>query len=241
MEDFALQRPIVTVLLELTGHPAVSVGTGRAAIEALQMSRYDIVFLDARMAGMDGFETTRLIRAEEARRGGHVPIIALLSRDMKGEEEQCLGAGMDGFLFKPVRLAPLQRAIEQWTGPDAARPTPARPALKAMDSASLLRRVEGDVNLMKEVIDLYIIQLPSLRAALDEALRREDAQEVARAAHAMRGVFLNLSAGPAATAAGQLEDHGREGRLTELGPAADSLLRELSRVQGSLEELRATL
>lgn len=61
---------------------------------------------------MDGFQATEAIRAREKLTGGHVPIIAMTAHALKGDEERCISAGMDGYVSKPIRTSELYSAIE---------------------------------------------------------------------------------------------------------------------------------
>jgi CheY-like chemotaxis protein len=73
---------------------------------------YDIVFMDCQMPEMDGYEATRIIRREES--GRHTPVIALTANSMPGDREECLRAGMDAHLSKPIRPEALAAALAQW-------------------------------------------------------------------------------------------------------------------------------
>ncbi|WP_224242335.1 response regulator [Hyalangium gracile] len=237
VEDNAVNQRIVTVLLERAGHHVFSVGTGLAAIEALRTRHYDVVLMDVQMPGMDGLEATRIIRSEEALRGGHVPIIALTAQDMKGDAQRCLDAGMDGYIAKPLKLATLLSALEELSVPGEARPPPRPSSGEPMDRERLLGHVGGDVQLMKEVVELFLAERPRLWAALDEAMARGDAREAARAAHKVKGALLNLTAEPAAAAARRLEEAAHQGHMEEAREALERLRLELVRLQGALEEL----
>jgi two-component system sensor histidine kinase/response regulator len=67
------------------------------------------------MPEMDGFEATAAIRARERETGAHVPIVAMTAHAMKGDEERCLAAGMDGYVSKPIQASRLFEIIAQWT------------------------------------------------------------------------------------------------------------------------------
>ena len=69
--------------------------------------------MDIQMPGMDGFEATAAIRAGEKIKGGHIPIIALTAHALKGDEEDCITAGMDGYVSKPIRPIELVSMIEK--------------------------------------------------------------------------------------------------------------------------------
>ena len=111
-EDNAVNRQLVTALLEKRGHTTVTVVNGRHAVEAVAESLFDLVLMDVQMPEMDGWEATAAIRKAEATTGGHVPIIALTAHAMKGDREACLVAGMDGYLSKPINSKELFALLE---------------------------------------------------------------------------------------------------------------------------------
>ena len=78
------------------GHSAVAVGSGREALAALEQQNFDLVLMDVQMPDMDGFETTKAIRAQERISRKHLPIVAMTAHAMIGDRERCLSR--DGFL-----------------------------------------------------------------------------------------------------------------------------------------------
>jgi CheY-like chemotaxis protein len=111
-EDNALNQTLAVRLLEKRGYSVTVAGDGRAAVEAFEKGQFDVVLMDIQMPGMDGFEATAAIRAKEKLTGGHVPIIAMTAHALKGDQERCLSAGMDGYVSKPIRTSELFSTIE---------------------------------------------------------------------------------------------------------------------------------
>jgi CheY-like chemotaxis protein len=128
-EDNEVNVRLSVALLTKLGHAATVVGDGQAAVDAHGSGAFDLILMDVQMPVMGGMEATRLIREAEARLPGapapHVPIIALTARAMKGDREECLAAGMDDYVTKPVRLSDLAAAVaRQVPGtPPSARAT----------------------------------------------------------------------------------------------------------------------
>jgi CheY-like chemotaxis protein len=79
------------------------VDNGRAAVDAVEDSAYDLVLMDVQMPDMDGLQATRAIRQREQDTGQHVPIVAMTAHALKGDREKCIQAGMDGYVAKPIR------------------------------------------------------------------------------------------------------------------------------------------
>ncbi len=118
-EDNLVNQKVAVRLLDRLGVDPDVVANGAEAVEAAGRQRYDVVFMDIQMPGMDGLEATRAIRAA----GGHQPWIAALTANaMDGDRQACLDAGADAYLTKPVTLDALREALG--TAPVASRRRP---------------------------------------------------------------------------------------------------------------------
>ena len=111
-EDNVVNRRVALHLVERLGYHADQAVNGVEAIRALSATDYDLVLMDCQMPELDGYDTTRHIRASESGRR-HTRIIALTANAMKGDEETCLAAGMDDYLVKPIRLEELKSCLER--------------------------------------------------------------------------------------------------------------------------------
>ncbi|MEZ5351790.1 MAG: response regulator [Bryobacteraceae bacterium] len=132
-EDNPVNQRVARRLVEKLGYDAETVNNGTEALAALAASTYDLILMDCQMPVLDGFETTRRIRATEGRTedagasgtgaitdpveaaGARLPIVAMTANAMKGDRERCLDAGMDDYLPKPIDLSRLAEALERWT------------------------------------------------------------------------------------------------------------------------------
>jgi len=112
VEDNAVNQRLAARLLEKRGHRVVVTANGREALTALEKDTFDLVLMDVQMPEMDGLEATAAIRKKEEHSGNHVAVIALTAHAMKGDEERCLAAGMDGYLSKPIRPQELDAILE---------------------------------------------------------------------------------------------------------------------------------
>jgi len=99
-------------VLEKRGYVVFVAGDGQAALTALEKDCFDLVLMDIQMPGMDGFEATSRIRKNEEGTGKHIPIIAMTAHALKGDQERCIAAGMNGYVSKPIRTSELFSAIE---------------------------------------------------------------------------------------------------------------------------------
>jgi two-component system sensor histidine kinase/response regulator len=122
-EDNRINQMVALGLLQKLGYAADLACNGVEVLVAMKKTPYDIIFMDCQMPELDGYETTRRIRAEQR---VHVPrIIAMTANAIRGEEERCLDAGMDDYLSKPVRIDDLRTTLERWLPASARQSTAA--------------------------------------------------------------------------------------------------------------------
>jgi two-component system sensor histidine kinase/response regulator len=111
-EDNPVNQKIAVRLLKRQGYQVSAVNDGGEALAALGREHFDLVLMDIQMPVLNGYETTKAIRAREQLTGQHIPIVALTAHTLNGDREQCLSAGLDSYASKPIRLAELAAAIE---------------------------------------------------------------------------------------------------------------------------------
>jgi len=256
VEDNAVNQMVAKAMLRKLGHAVDIASEGPEALRMLSRSHYELVLMDCQMPGMDGFEATRLIREGS---GGvlnpKIPIIALTANAMQGDREQCLDAGMDDYLTKPVEARLLAEAIGRWVvpGPGAGGESlsksgvpdrmlkvkrtegprqvePVDGSVPVFDREGFLRRVMGDEELAAVVLDGFRDDLPRLLARLDEALKAGDTEKVALAAHSIKGSSANVGAEALRKAATLAEDAARTRELEKIQPHMVSLAREYARL-----------
>jgi CheY-like chemotaxis protein len=110
-EDNSMNQRLIGHVLQKLGYQPDIVDNGQLALEAVARERYDLVLMDMQMPVLDGLTATRQIRQLD---GGQPIIIALTANALAEHEQQCLEAGMDDFVSKPIRLPELIAKIAHW-------------------------------------------------------------------------------------------------------------------------------
>ena len=237
-EDNPVNQMVAVRLLEKMGHTVIVVANGREAVLISEEQEFGLVLMDVQMPEMGGFEATRLIREKEATTKKHTPIIAMTAHAMKGDREQCLAVGMDGYVAKPIRQAELLAEIERFTrGPEPPRQKAPSPAeTDCIDWPTAWANLEGDRNLLCELSVLFLDDLPQQMEAIHRAAEKMQAHDLERLAHRLKGSVGNFAAEPAFGAAFDLEKIARQGDFEQVPQAVEALEHEIQRLQRALEE-----
>jgi signal transduction histidine kinase/DNA-binding response OmpR family regulator len=114
-EDNVINQQVILFILQKLGYTPTIVQNGQEAVDAASSTTFDIILMDLQMPEMDGLEATRLIRRPNDPGTSHRPaIIALTANTMEGDEDECLEAGMDDYLGKPVKLEEVIAKLQKW-------------------------------------------------------------------------------------------------------------------------------
>lgn len=190
VEDNPMNSRLARLALERAGHRVHAVETAATACEWLAAHRPDLVLLDLQLPDMDGTDAVAAIRLQERLLGRpRVPVVALTADLRPGISARCIGAGMDGYLAKPIDPAAL------WTvlGHSEAKPAE-NPLQGAIDRRTLLHQVQGDRRLLAEIRDLFLRDSGPLLARVHRALTHNDMPRLEAALHTLRGMFRSLAA-----------------------------------------------
>ena len=117
-EDNSVNQRVLVRLLAKMGYSSEAVSDGQQAVDSVLNRQYRLVLMDCQMPVMDGLDATRQIRAREV--GRRTPIVAITAGALHSDEANCLEAGMDGFVVKPIQLAQLAAVLRRWDDAPAA-------------------------------------------------------------------------------------------------------------------------
>ncbi|MCO4759602.1 MAG: response regulator, partial [Oceanospirillaceae bacterium] len=262
-EDGLINQKVATKLLEQRGHSVIIANDGQEAVEWFERESFDLVLMDVQMPEMDGLQATARIRELEAGGASHLPIIAMTANAMKGDREQCLSAGMDDYIPKPIRSQQLYDTIDQVVNAaaseagmsavsDTAVPSPqafpsketqsqeVTPDTQPLDPGEVfdpdgaLEGVGGDADILKELVELFYDECPKLMVEIHTTLAAGDAVALRRAAHTLKGTAAVFAAKRTVASAQKLELMARESELDTAPDALSVLESEVERLKQAL-------
>jgi two-component system sensor histidine kinase/response regulator len=249
-EDNAINKQLAIRILEKHGYVVLVANNGREAVEAVEREPFDLVLMDVHMPEMDGLEATAAIRELEKISGIHLPIIAMTAHAMKGDRGKCLEAGMDGYLTKPIQLAKFLEEIEQHIPsrdtpvvPPAASREPesspeTSPLAEVFDAAAALRYVEGDGELLAEIVKIFANETPTLLQEMRQAIAAQNSKGLERAAHTLSGSASSIAARSISFAAKKVERIARESQLDGAEEGIALLEKEFEKLIPHLEQIQ---
>jgi light-regulated signal transduction histidine kinase (bacteriophytochrome)/CheY-like chemotaxis protein len=236
-DDNALNRTLLLQMLEHLGHKAGSASNGKEVIAALERQPYDVVLMDVQMPGMNGLTATREIRSRWTVESGP-RIVGVTGLALPEEQEECLNAGMDAFLCKPIRLEKLAEALYQCQLQCQLR-SRAELTLPVLDLKVLqeLRKVGGAKgnSFLNDAIATFLAEAPELLQAIASANEQQQPQSLEEVAHSLRGMSSSLGAIAFSQLCQELENVGKTGSVPVPNEVLEHLKSEFNRVRQELE------
>ena len=238
-EDNDVNRELIAAQLEHMGYCADFASTGTEALALWRGGDYPLLLTDIRMPGMDGNELISRIRALEPA-GERKPIIAATASAMEADVQQCLDAGADDVIAKPLMLDALQRALDEWmpqtdagavSAPGANLPSGQGVPVVAID-VSILRQSVGDrIDLQRRLLKTYTEAMPKSLFDIRQAFAWHNLEQLGGFAHKLKSSSSSLGALQIAQICSALESACREHRDADI---ADCLV-QLQQAAASVE------
>ena len=190
-EDNPVNQQVAMGLLRKFGHSVDVVGDGAEAVEAVRLLPYDLVLMDVQMPEMDGLEATRAIRALPGP-VARIPIVAMTANAMRGDDQRCLDAGMNGYISKPVDRRKLLEVLSGHA--QAGKPAAAEaPAVPRVDFAVLdLLRDDLEAETVIAILLKFDEDAQARVAESRAALAQDDMERIRREAHTIKGAAASL-------------------------------------------------
>jgi PAS domain S-box-containing protein len=260
-EDNLTNQEIALAILDGAGICAEIAKNGKEAVKAVKSKPFDAVLMDIQMPEMDGYEATREIRKDSRLKS--LPIIAMTAHAMKGDEEKCLEAGMDGYVSKPIDQDRLFHVIWKLIEPKKRISTAEEPETVCMPADTAVRQVEAGgelparlpginiqgalsaLNIDKEVFKRILVGfLKNNKNTVDkikEYLDKKDWKSLRMLAHSLKGSAANIGAEELREAASQLEtETGAETEKPLASGIIENFETKLNEVMNSLQSLSET-
>jgi PAS domain S-box-containing protein len=248
-EDHPVNQVLIAAILNGRGHAFSIANNGLEVLRLLERAPgehppFDVVLMDGQMPAMDGYQTTREIRRRERATGKHLRIIAVTANAMKDDRDKCMAAGMDDYVTKPIDADQLLERLESvlparagvvQAPAAAAAAAPATVAVTAFAVEAALQRARGKRTLLRQLVQLLLQDLPGTLAELASALSANDARQVERTAHRLRGAAFTVCAEPLAAAAGDLELAARNADAARMQEGAGELQARAAELVTELE------
>jgi len=241
VEDNQSNRTMLSDWLSGVGCEVTAVESGEAAFECWQQQPFDVILMDMHMPGIDGIQTTRMIRAHEQVNGGHIPIIALTAEATTDAREQCKEAGMDNYLPKPVNIEALLHLLKTLV--------PEKHNLASMqerfseshknteESDDILswekmpEHWKNDPTKKQQYIELLKDDVSQAIFLVEDAIRTEEQIGLSKAAHKLKGAVIGkIRSKHLQECVAQLENAGKESRFDEASPLIAAIKQECERL-----------
>jgi PAS domain S-box-containing protein len=248
VEDNRVNQKVALAMLERLGLEVRIAADGREALQQCEGEAFDLILMDCQMPGMDGYEATREIRQREQGADRHIPIIALTANAMEQDRQDCLDAGMDDYIPKPLDQRALAATLSPWL---ANRPAGVPPAgsedaaleenkmapLPAVDrdAYNALRDMLGEED-FSAVIEAFIQSVSSILDEMGQAQEAGDMTTLERLAHSTKSAAANVGAKTLSALARQTEEQLRKAEGFDIPGRIAALRREFGLVRAELED-----
>jgi len=248
-EDNITNQQVALGILRKFGLTADAVANGQEVIRALETLPYDLVLMDVQMPEMDGLETTRHIRSpRSAVLNRNIPIIAMTAHAMQADLDECLRAGMNDYVTKPVSPQALAATLEKWLPKETAvrshesvvkgrkwqvtsRKQQQRPSRVIWNRAHMMERLMGDEELAGSILQEFLMDIPRQIEALQAYLDAGDAAGAHRQAHTIKGAAANVGGEALHAVAFEMEQACKAGDL-------DTVMKNMEELAAGFDRLR---
>ena len=221
VDDHHVNQQLAILMIERLGHRCDVAANGQEALDAIQKIPYDLIFMDCQMPEMDGYEATRKIREwerENVNGTARLPIIAMTANAMRGDREACLAAGMDDYLWKPVKPEYLAQKLDKWIPKDTNDEEQEMPKMEQnSQSSESIRTSPVDSAVLREwqslggpafvgrMVNQFFKDATACIQAVGQAVESRNLAQLSDAAHGLKGICRNMGANNLAALCEQME------------------------------------
>lgn len=250
VDDIEINREVAKTVLERAGHKVVLAADGQEAVEAYHTKNFHLVFMDVQMPVMDGLQATRAIRKlESSNNKKKTPIIAMTAYTATEDRAECLEAGMDDYLAKPIKPRLIQAMLQKYCAAKKENinsvdlmaievsPISADEKLPVFARDELLERLGNNIDLIPRFITMFNNSVSTALANLEAAVKTADQDGIRSHAHAIKGAAINIGALRLHKVVAEMEALAKKGELTNITDQLQVVEKEMDRFrQKTLQE-----
>ncbi len=224
-EDNAINQKVAIRVFEKLGYRIDVAANGLEVLDAMKVIPYDMIFMDVYMPEMDGLEATKqLVQIYDPEK--RPIIIAMTANAMQGDREECLEAGMNDYIPKPMRIDELPDMIAKWGNKILARKGNLVEQLQRSKLNTTIvdetkipfladLQTEEDLGFFSELIDIYLSETPKTIEKLMEAVQAKNVHDASFNAHKIKGSSMSLGIDPMTELSNHIEEMAKQDRFDE--------------------------
>jgi len=244
-EDNEINQKVIRQQLALLGYAVDIACNGHEALQRWKSGEYALILTDLHMPEMDGYELTKVIRADQSV-SSRIPIIALTANALKGEADKCRALGMNDYLTKPVQLDQLRTVLENWLGKlqqsvvteNTDRQPHTSPVSDTILDIEILKRLIGDDPAMiTEFLQDFRLSADKIALQITNAVENGQFDEVKAAAHKLKSSARSIGALALGELAAALESSAKEKDINKLSEFLPDFTTALTEVETRIAEI----
>lgn len=242
VEDNEINQMVATEILTGLGVAVSAARSGEEALQLVGQADFDVVLMDIQMPGMDGYQTTAILRNNPRYSMDKLPVIALTAHALTGDREKSLNAGLNDHITKPLDEAELVHTLVRWVRPhqkqsaqDAAplkdilpQNKPLIPKIAGVDTVRGLERLGGNLELYMRLLRMFRVDYAHAVKDIRSAVQKNDMELARRLVHTLKGVAAQIGAQALSESARLLEMGIARGEIVYLQDRLDTLENDLS-------------
>jgi len=228
-EDHPVNQEVALILLRELGFEAHIAATGKEALERLRRVPYAAILMDCQMPVLSGLDATIAIRKGELRTGKHLPIIAMTAHAVEGSREQCLAAGMDDYMSKPISLQQLKLVVEKWIPTESTAPEIPTQQITS-NWLEALHKIYGEEDTAR-ILDLFLEETEKILQQIRWSIDTFSRGKLLIAAHGLKGICQTIFAKEMGQICAELENSGQDEDWVEADHIHTRLVEELEEMR----------
>ncbi|MBN2064421.1 MAG: response regulator [Sedimentisphaerales bacterium] len=258
VEDNPTNQQVAKVILAKLGCKVSIANNGKEAVKILETTDFDLVFMDIQMPEMDGYETVKYIRNPNYNILNHeIPVVALTANAFRSDRDNCMAAGMNDYVAKPVDANSLKQMLEKWCDGRLEKSetknefvsdqvntadvsgevlTDKKRKLSVYDRQKFLERVMNDEELAAVIIEGFLKDIPVQIEKLRNYIEAGLAEKAGRQAHTIKGAAANVSGQAMSLVCLAMEKAGADGKLDQLRENLPILIKEFESIKSAMQE-----